>query len=386
MRRRVAIVGAGIAGLAAAIALRDGGVEVEIVERRETLTEIGAAISIWPNALAACEALGIAEAIHDIGAPEMQGGARTSDGRWLARADDALIARYLGGPSVLLHRAELQIVLLEAARDVPLRLGTACVEIFQDPSGAGIRLGDGRMLEADAVIGCDGIWSRVRTAQGDHSRPTYSGLTGWRAIIDNPGWVEEGWISAGAGNQFLASPMSRSRLFLATAVHLNEGEGATISDPSAFLRDSFRTWHGPIGALLEATPASSWIATDFYHRTPPRWMAHGRIALAGDAAHPMTPDLGQGGCQALEDAVILGRCFSVNGDVEAAIRHYEARRLGRVRRVVSASARIGRVMSTESRFQAGLRNQALRMTPPALRLRYLAEIAARRSFERTCPE
>lgn len=381
MTRQVLVVGAGLAGLATAIGLRQAGVDVEIVERARELTEIGAAISIWPNALAACDQLGLAQAISAAGSPELHGGVRVAEGRWIARADRSLVGRYLGGPSVLLHRAELQAILLEAAVGIPLHLATRCVGVVDDAADVGVKTADGSVLRADAAIGCDGIWSTVRATIGDESNPVYSGLACWRAVIDNPGSVTESWISAGGGNQFLAAPMSQDRLYLATAIPMERGRAALIADAPRFFAEVFDGWHEPIEDLVNATASSAWVAADIFSRPPPRWLARSKVALAGDAAHPMTPDLGQGGCQGIEDAAILGRCFSTCADVGTALRRYEARRLRRVRSVVSASARIGRAMSTSSRLEATARDATLRLAPNPLRMRYLARFAARAAFD-----
>lgn len=379
---RVVVVGAGIGGLASAVALRHAGVEVMVVESASQIAEIGAALSLWPNALAACDVLSVSREVREAASPEFGGGVNAPDGRRIIEADVEAAIRRFGGPTVLIHRAKLQRVLLDAARGVEIRVNARCTKVTQGADGTTVHLRDGTELRSDAVIGCDGIWSAVRASLGERDRPRYTGISCWRTIVQYPGTLHDSWITAGGGCQFLAAPMADGLVYVAGSARLDEGVGPAIDNKVAYLRRTFGGWHDPIPSLLDELCEEDVLVNDLYDRPAPAWMSRGRVALVGDAAHPMTPDLGQGGCQAIEDAAVLGDCFTVGGTIEQILTRYEARRLRRVRAVVAASSRICTMMNTTNPLVAGLRVVALRALPASLGTRYLARFASHDSFTR----
>jgi len=375
------VVGAGIGGLASAVALHQAGIDVTVVEQASQISEIGAALSLWPNAIAACEAIGVANAIRKVASPELGGGVNAPNGRRIVEADPDSADRSLGGPAVLIHRAQLQRILLEAASEVDVRVGARCVNVVQDANGTTVQLHGGLDLRSDATIGADGIWSVVRASLGDDTPPRFTGIACWRTLVENPGSLVDSWITAGEGYQFLAAPMADGLAYVACSARLSEGNAPAMGDQVSYLRRTFGGWHDPIPSVLAVLREEDLLVNDLYDRPPPKWLVHGRVALVGDAAHPMTPDLGQGGCQAIEDAVVLGDCFRSGGTVEEVLLRYEKRRLKRVRSTVAASAQICRVMNTTSMLVAGIRIAAVRALPSSLGLRYLARFASRESFE-----
>jgi 2-polyprenyl-6-methoxyphenol hydroxylase-like FAD-dependent oxidoreductase len=376
------VAGAGIGGLATAVALTNAGVDVTVAEQAGALREIGAALSLWPNALEACRMLGILDRVLESASPEMRGGINDSKGRRIANADEELAERYFGGPSVLIHRAELLRILREAASDIPIHLDTPCVRAAQDDRGAWIELHDGSQVRADAVIGCDGIHSAVRPALGDRRPSRFTGIACWRAITSNPGLVNDSWITASGGKLFLAAAMADERVYISQAVRMREGQASSLSDQIAYLKSQFVGWHEPIPQLLDLMAGEEITISDLYDRPPPRNLVRGRIALVGDAAHPMTPDLGQGGCQAIEDAVVLGRSFANESSVERALAEYERRRLRRVRMIVRSSAQISKSTITANPVIELLREPVLRLWPNRLQIRYVARFASKRAFLR----
>jgi 2-polyprenyl-6-methoxyphenol hydroxylase-like FAD-dependent oxidoreductase len=377
---RIVVVGAGIGGLASAVALHQAGAQVTVAERASQITEIGAALSLWTNALAACEALGVAGAISKVASPELGGGVNAPNGSRIVEADPDTADRSLGGPAVLIHRARLQRVLLDATSGIDIRVGVTCIKVLQDANGTTVHLHDGTDLRSDVVIGADGIWSAVRASIGDDTRPRFTGIACWRTLVENPGTLVDSWITAGGGYQFLAAPMAGGLAYIACSARLPEGRAPTMEDKVSYLRRTFAGWHDPIPSLLAVLHEEDVLVNDLYDRPPPKWLVRGRVALMGDAAHPMTPDLGQGACQAIEDAVVLGDCFPKGGTIEEVLVCYEKRRLRRVRSIVAASARICRMMNTTSSLAAGLRVAVVRSLPPSLGLRYLARFASRDSF------
>jgi len=378
---RVTVVGAGIAGLATAIALRRRGVEVEVVERAHALTEIGAALSLWPNAIAALDELGLAETVLATGCAEVSGVLRSLSGAVLARADEAELRRALGGPTIAIHRADLQRILLEAASDIPVRLGARCRDVTLRDQAVIARLDDGSEITADALVGCDGAHSAVRASVFGPARLVYAGGTTWRAVVEAV-WLTESSLSIGDGKQLLVSPIGGGRVYWAASDNLPEGVNDSIPAALPFIAEAFRGWKAPIARLLELSSEDRVVRADVHERRPPLTMARGAVALAGDAAHAMTPDLGQGACQALEDAVILSVCLERHGDPAPAFAAYQSIRMPRVEAIVRDSRRLGRLVTTANPALAVVRDLGLRLTPHSPRLRRLATYGSRQAFSR----
>jgi 2-polyprenyl-6-methoxyphenol hydroxylase-like FAD-dependent oxidoreductase len=376
---RVAVVGAGIGGLTAAIALSRVGCDVLVVERARTLAAVGAGISLWPSGLAALAEIGLEAAVVERGAEFASLAICTSAGAILNSFDRVAVEQRLGGLGVMMRRADLQQVLATAAGHVPIQLGVGCERVTGSATGASLSLSDGRILSADIVVGADGLRSQVRESVAPGA-PKYTGLTSWRAVIDEDLGVYDAWLSVGSGKQFLASPLPDSRTYVSGLLPAPAGAGGAIANTVECLRDAFRGWHDPIPRLIEAHDTDCYW-TDVYHRRAPTRLVWSRIVLIGDAAHPMTPDLGQGGGQAIEDAVVLAQCVDASATVDEALRRFEDARLQRVRRVVRDSRRIGRLLATPRRTSAVARDLALRLTPHQTRLSLLAAHAGRSAFE-----
>jgi 2-polyprenyl-6-methoxyphenol hydroxylase-like FAD-dependent oxidoreductase len=381
-RSRVLVVGAGIAGLATAVALHQRGLDVEVIERARALDEIGAALSLWPNALAALGELGLEAAVLEEGTPVASGTLRAPSGRVITAIDEGALRRALQGPTIAIHRAVLQRLLLEAASGIPLRLGSPCVDMEIDGNRVAVHLADGSRVEADALVGCDGVQSVVRAALFGREPLRYAGYTTWRTVVA-AGWLTESWLSIGRGKQFIASPISGGRAYWAAAACLPEGANRHMPAVLPFLMDAFAAWHAPIADLMQLSSEENLIRTDIYDRPPPARLGLGPVALGGDAAHPMTPDLGQGACQALEDAVVIGACLENHEDPSAAFARYQAARVNRVGRIVRDSWRLGRLFGTQNPPMSAARNVALRLAPASFRLREMATYGSREAFYRS---
>jgi 2-polyprenyl-6-methoxyphenol hydroxylase-like FAD-dependent oxidoreductase len=373
MGLEIAIAGGGIAGLTAAIALRQRGHEVRLYEKAAAFAEVGGGLSLWPNALAALERLGLEQRVMARGQWEDKGAIRSATGQRLRQVENN---------NLIITRSALQEVLLAALEDQPVVLGTQCLGVTSPGARPRLRLDRGEPVEADLVIGADGIRSAIRRAIApDESPPVYSGLCAWRGIALAPGLVDSAWLSVGHGLQFMAAPLPGGQVYWSPLVRLDEGQWEGIESHTEFLRHRFAGWHAPIPRLLELTPEASCLPTPVYFRPPPDWLCRGRVALIGDAAHPMTPDLGQGACQAIEDAVVLAACLPTDAvHLGPALTDFARRRLARIQRVVREGRQLGMVMAARRWPWGGLRNGALRHLPPGLTDRRLASISSREGF------
>lgn len=378
MTRNVVVVGAGIAGLTAAIGLRQAGLEVEVVERARQLTEIGAALSIWPNARAALARLGLHHALDEIGTVETHGRILRPDGEVVVVLDQ----RGLGGAVQIVHRADLQAMLLRELGDVRLTLHAPVVAVTDDGASADVELASGEHLRAAAVLGCDGIHSVCARTVG-RPAPRYVGATTWRAILAGGAPLAgDSWLAAGGGLQFVASPVRDGDAYWSAMVPLAEGAGEAIDDPRPFLTATFAGWMPSLLELIGRTPPGEVVSADVFE-TSPRVLAAGRVALLGDAGHPFTPDLGQGACQAIEDGVVAAACLAADPDTAAALQRYQRLRLRRVRMIARESRWMGRVFSSPSAAVAGLRTATLRRLPTGVHRRGLRRYAGAASFEAT---
>jgi 2-polyprenyl-6-methoxyphenol hydroxylase-like FAD-dependent oxidoreductase len=353
------IIGGGIGGLATAIALRRVGIEAAVYERAPELKEVGSGLSLWRNALAALDRLGLLGALRALGVSGQRGAFRRPDGQLLLEMRAGAGDSSDEGTILLLHRAELLGVLLDASREV-VHVGAECVGLEQDAQGVTAHFADGRVARGDILIGADGLNSAIRTALFGPARPRYGGYTAWRAVtrfdLDRltPG---ETW---GRGRRFGQWGMSGGRAYWYATQTVPEGQGDPPQGRKQGLLDLFRGWHAPIEALIEATDASAIVRNDVYDRPAlPRWSV-GRATLLGDAAHPMTPDMGQGACQAIEDAVILADCLRGASDVSPALLAYEQKRIPRTRRVVRESREAGRIAQWSNPLACRFREMLLR--------------------------
>lgn len=370
--RRVVVIGGGIGGLAAAAALHLSGRQVTVLERARSLEPVGAAISLAPNSLRALDVIGIGDEIRDLAAWSGDGGLRTPGGRWLSRSDAAAAAERFGGPLVLLHRATLINSLAALLPRDAIR--TATESTLVDPGdthrAARVRTPDGE-LEADLVVAADGIHSAVRrTLFPDHPGATYAGFTTWRVVIPVPGAEFASHETWGRGRIWGTHPLKDGRVYAYAAALAPAGEH--VPDERAELLHRYGDWHDPIPAVLAAARPEDVLRHDVHHLADPLPAFHrGRVALLGDAAHAMPPTLGQGGNQAIEDAIVLAHHCD---DLAA----YSAVRLPRTTGIARKAVAVGRLNMTPNRALMAVRNTAiaaLSLTGPALFLRGFDGIA-----------
>lgn len=377
----VIVVGGGIGGLAAALAIRSAGREVVVLEAEGEGREVGAGISLWPNAMAALDRLGVGAQVrgHSVEVPDTV--VRLAGGRVLSRLPRDRVVAALGEPARVIHRAELLGVLAGAVGTGPLRHHSGVVAIEDHDDGtASVTTATGETLHGAGVVGADGVASVVREWMHPATAPTYAGWTAWRGIATvsaeemGPPPCAETWD--GRGRRFGALPLPGGRVYwYATA---NRPEGERHADPAAehaALSHELRRWPVPVPALLAATDPDTVLRNDVFDLEPlPTWV-RGGVCLLGDAAHPMQPNLGQGACQALEDAEVLGACLRAETAAASAFARYETVRKRQADAVVALSRRLGRIAQHGGAF-GSMRDLGTRLTPTALTLRRLKRFAA----------
>lgn len=358
---QIAIIGGGIGGLTAALALRQFGFEPDVFEQAPELLDVGAAIAIWPNAMRVLDRLNLADTILE------QAGVM-EEIRWLdqhGRLINRVSIKDQRFPAVALHRADLQHTLLTALPQSSIHLGNTLVEHEQRGEQMIATFANGDSIESDFLIGADGIHSRVRSQFLNDSDPVFRGYTVWRGIspatpsaLPSTAAIE----LHGRGKRFGLGPVGKGRL----------GWWATANTPSSEdLLRLFDGWHRPVLQLIEATPASSILKTDAFDRPVNRNWGRGRMTLLGDAIHPTTPNLGQGGCLAMEDAMVLARCFEKHGATEEALRTYERARHKRTSAVNTYSRYYGSVGQWENVWARGIRRTTLALVPESLARRLM---------------
>ncbi|MFC8762769.1 FAD-dependent monooxygenase [Streptomyces sp. NPDC057193] len=359
-QRRAIVVGAGIGGLTAAVALHRDGWQVTVLERAADLAPVGAGIGLAPNAQRALDVIGLGDRVRDLAAWQGDGGMRTPDGRWLARTNATAAAARFGGPLVLLHRATLVEILASALPDGTVRTAAAAalVDPGDDHRPARLATPQGE-AEAELVVGADGIRSVTRQALfPGHQGTRYSGCTTWRVVVPAPARPFAPHETWGAGRLWGTQPLKDGRIY-AYAMATAPAGGRAPDDEKAELLRLFGDWHHPVPEILAAVDPAQVLRHDVHHLPDPLPAFHrGRVALLGDAAHAMMPSLGQGGNQAIEDAVVLAHHARSAADFVPgpALAAYTADRLPRTTAIVRKAARTGAVTMLSARPAVALRS------------------------------
>lgn len=346
---RVLLVGAGIGGLAAALGLLRGGQRVELIEQAAQLTEVGAGLSITPNAGKALISLGLGDALARIGHQPPAGAILhyASGETLLPLPQDRSRERY-GVPLYHVHRADLHAVLLDAVRAIDpdcLKLGAALQSLDQDESGVSVTLSDGRQCRADWAVGADGIHSRTRALLFGPDQANFTGFVAWRGLIPGERIPAEGFdpplaMSLGPRRLLMRYPLRQRRWMNFVAIARRAAwmeEGWAVPSTMDELLEEFADFDPRSRELLSLTPPERLFKWGIFDRDPMSSWTRGRVTLLGDAAHAMPPFTGQGAVMALEDAVVLARAAQCASDPLEALQRYEQARLARVTTTLNMS-------------------------------------------------
>lgn len=364
------IIGAGIAGLAAAKGLQRLGWELYLYEQAPALKPLGAGLVLSANALKALQALGLLEAVLEKGHALHHFSILNKKGKVLANTDHLQLSRGLGIQSCLsIHRADLQQLLLQELMPLPLQLGKRCTSIKQDKNGVQVSFEDGSSDSADLLIGCDGLHSAVRQLVAPKAKKRFAGYTCWRGVTEgqpaafNFQMATESW---GNGHRFGIVPLGNDRIYWFACLNSN-----TIKNPELIhwgikeLKQQFKDYHAPVEAILQATPAHGLIWNDIEDLQPLRTYVYDKVVLVGDAAHATTPNMGQGACQALESvAVLIAQLAKL--PLQQALQAYDKQRVPRAGGIVQQSWQLGKIAQMSHSVGVWLRDQLFPLIPKAI--------------------
>lgn len=362
---KVLISGAGIAGLATGIALRQAGYEVEVFERSLELREIGAGLMIWPNGARSLQALGVTVKARTLTRVAVY----SWRGRLLNDFPVRTISERYGAEACFVHRADLQAALAETFGGDGLYLDAAVAGFNDDGVGVEVKLGDGSVAAGDFLVSADGLRSPVRRQLLRDGDPVYLGSTIWRGIVDDDGirFPSDAVINwAGRGAEFIACHLADKRIYWAAVTKEPRGERAGPEGHKVDLAQRFGNWVEPVPTLIAAAIDTAIVRNDMYDRAPAHRWSEGRVTLVGDAAHPMTPNAGQGACQALEDAIALSTSLQRTSNLNDAFGLYESRRLRRANRVVAMSRQGTRATQVDNPLLCVLRDSVASLLPRRL--------------------
>jgi 2-polyprenyl-6-methoxyphenol hydroxylase-like FAD-dependent oxidoreductase len=362
------IVGAGIGGLAAAVALRRAGWEPRVYEQAASPRELGFALNLAPNAMAALAELGLAEPLLAGGAVIARAEVRGARGELLRRVALPAAPAAAGPPGVIALRPLLHGALLDAVTRAPgaLVLERRAVGFTARADGVELRLADGRTAEGDVLVGADGVASVIRRALHPHEpAPRASGYWAVRGVADGPG-ADLGDLDAlahlGDGLEAAAVRANRTAVYWYLSL-LDADLDDAERDPARVAARRIPRFDPRFQSIVGATAPDDLRLDELFERDPIASWGRGPVTLVGDAAHPMLPHSGQGAAQAIEDAVALGLALGATGDPGAALRRYERIRAARTRRFVAMGRRVARITTTHNAIVRAVRDAVVRAAP-----------------------
>ncbi|GAB2474855.1 hypothetical protein GCM10011375_24020 [Hymenobacter qilianensis] len=369
------IAGAGIGGLATALALRQQNHGVQVVEAATELREIGAGVVLGANAMQALDRLGVHDAVRAAGFPITRISLLDRHGRILNDIDTTPFTRRIGYENLAIHRADLQRILLANLPPGIVQLGKSLERFEEKDNHVTTYFTDGSHLKGQALIGADGIRSRVRQQLLPASRARYAGYTCWRGVIEAQslglpaGRSTETW---GGNGRFGVVPLGNGQVYWFACINSAQAQNPhyrafRLTD----LQRHFADYHPPIPELLALTTDEQVIWGDIIDLKPLKRFHFGRVLLLGDAAHATTPNMGQGAGQAVEDAAVLASCLAQAKGIESAFQAFDHQRRPRTTRIVNQSWQLGKVAQMEQPWLVSLRNAVMRRVPASVNNRQM---------------
>ena len=369
----IGIVGGGIGGIATAVALHQVGINAVVYEKAAGLHEVGAGMMLWPNATRVLREMGLLEKVLACSGPNTHFLVRATCGKVLMN----IALGKFDVPAVCMRRSDLLAVLLMALPRERVRLGYDLKCLKQSRGKVRLFFSDGLVAEHDAVVGADGIRSRVRSELFGDSDPIYRGYTVWRGLARYdgnavpPGSNSETW---GVGKRFGILNTGHERFTWYATANVPSRHLDAPCGPKRELQNMFAGWHEPVADLIDATANDGILKNGARDFAPLRRWGYGMVTLLGDAAHPCTPNLGQGGCMALEDALVLAKCVDREASLQSALRRYESLRFHRTKGIQQRSLLMGHIGQWQNPLLVTGRRVVTRLLSPKLIERNLRRV------------
>jgi len=362
---RTIIIGAGIGGMALAAALARVGIPSLVLERAPQLGEVGSGLGVLPSAVRALETLNVSPALFANAAPFRRFFVCSRHGEELAEVDFSRVFRRIGWNGYVMHRAALHASLAACVDPETVRTGMSVTAIAQHNGMVQVHVaGESAPFSGDLVVGADGLNSITRAYVLNDGPPRYAGETIFRGIADvglaSPEISRE---ILGIGQRAAYYDLGNGRCYWWATAPLPSGTAIPQEERRAFLLERFAGWPFGLPDLFARTAPESVLQNDIFDRPPARVWHRGRVGLVGDAAHPTTPNLGQGACMAIEDAVVLARSIVAGADIEAALTRFHHIRSRRTASIIRMSRIWGRVGLWRSALLVALRDGLFRYTP-----------------------
>lgn len=362
---RVIIIGGGIGGAATALALSRAGFEPVVYERTKELREVGAGIALWANATHILSQLGLLEAAKQVGYLTTNYQFNSQRGKELV---NVAIDRF-ELPVIGIHRAELHQLLWCNVPSERFILGESFERFERKNNQVHAYFASGLSVEGKALIGADGLRSRVRSAILGNEPPMYRNFKTWRGLTDyvpsgyRPGYIQE-FLGGGKGFGFMM--LGKGKMYWYAAATAIEAQPDAVMGRKKELETMYQDWFPSIPELITATDEANILTTDLYDRPPTQPWSQQNITLLGDAAHPMLPTMGQGACTALEDAYVVAKCLKEQSDPIAAFQQYESLRFPRTKAIVEQSLQSGKMGELKNPLAVGLRNTLMKVMGSAI--------------------
>jgi 2-polyprenyl-6-methoxyphenol hydroxylase-like FAD-dependent oxidoreductase len=361
------IIGGGIAGLTTAIALQRLGIQVTIFEATSVVRSLGAGLLLAANAMQAFDRLGIAHEVVVHGRQLDAFAILDQQGHIITRTDTHRVSMRYGIHNFTIHRADLHQVLLNQLPSNAIRTGKRAIGLTEQPDGVTVHFEDGTSHQTDYLLVADGIHSPLRGQLLADWAPRYAGYTCWRAVVHWPGnTFHEATETWGSQGRMGIVPLANDQVYWFACVNAPLQDPQMRQQTTSDLAKRFASYHTPIPDLLTHNPDQGLLWNDIIDLKPLARYAFGRTLLLGDAAHATTPNMGQGACQAIEDAVVLADELKRHQMPQQAFVGFEARRLVRTHYITNTSWRLGQIAQTTNPLLVSLRNGVLRRLPKRL--------------------
>lgn len=334
------VIGAGMGGMSAAAALKQQGIECEVFEAVENMRPVGAAISVWSNGVKCMNHIGMAKIMDDLGGPMHNMAYKDAQtDEYMTRFSLSPLVEAVGERPCPVSRADLQASMIDHWGRDKVQFGKRLTKVEETDAGVVASFDDGTTATGDFMIAADGIHSIVRNyVLGYQVDRRYAGYVNWNGLveIDEAVAPADQWtVWVGEGKRVSVMPIADNRFYFFFDVPLEKGLKEDASTIKADLKRYFEGWAAPVQKLIELINPETTNRVEVHDIEPFPTLVKGKVALLGDAGHGTTPDIGQGGCAAMEDAVVLGQIFAQKPDsIEAALKEYEAKRAPRVKDLV----------------------------------------------------